>query len=375
MKMKLLYALLPLLLALGLSSCSNNAAPQNPQKSVANDTALYSMNESQYYSAAATAPARAPEPNMDGGERYYEDESAENSELAIEGSVTVDPDTGQEREAKIIKNADMIMETESFDDTINGIKSYAKDSGGYIQSYDSYVYETYSQNKSLRQGTITVRIPYQKYNDVLTAIQALGNVKRISESEVDATTRYYDINTRIETKKVEEERVLSMIDRAKTVEDLILLEQRLSDIRATIELYQSQLSDIGRQASYSTMIVNVTEVKEPSIQPVSDGFGSQIKNSFIGGINATIGFFEGVLVFLAGAVIPLGVILLLCTVLWLIIKASRRRAGRKYPAAPPVGPQMVPSAQNQRNGSSFPAPLPESTQTTPENEHERMEEK
>lgn len=244
------------------------------------------------------------------------------------GEANTELDT--KREEKKVKVADLSMETNDFETFITSIKETSTVDGGYVESYDSSIYTT-SSNRDLKEGKITIRIPSDRFSFVLDQIKSLGRVKNLQESEKSETDRYYDIEARKKIVLTEEQRVLAMIEKAKDLKELIALEARLSSIRESIELYQSQLNDIDRRASFSTITINIREIAgEVIVTPVSDDFLSRLADSFKSSINDTIAFIEAVLVLIAGAIVPLLTIgIFLSAIIFVASKINNRRKKQK----------------------------------------------
>jgi hypothetical protein len=220
---------------------------------------------------------------------------------------------------KIIKSAFVSLETNSFDDDKTQMENLVKDNDGFIQSSNLY---GYNDN---RRYEVTLRVPGENYEAVKKAVEALGRLVSSSESSENVSGEYYDLESRLKTKIIEEERVLAMIEKAYTAENLLALEKFLAEIRTDIEIYKSRMNDIDNLSSYSTITVTLTEQPNVRISTGATPFGLRLSNSFMNSINNTISFFENILVFLAGALIPLVIIGLLI----IIGIAAYRRAVKK----------------------------------------------
>lgn len=232
-------------------------------------------------------------------------------------------------EEKRIKTGNIVMETGDFNNVVDSIKSTAINEGGYVESYNSYIYNT-SGGKDLKSGDLVIRIPSDSFASVLEQIKSLAKVKSASESDESATEKYYDIQARMTTKLTEEERLLALLEKAESIEDLISLEQRLSEIRGDIELFQSQMNQIDRKSQYATILVNLIEIEGGvTINPVSDDFFEKIANSFKASINATLEFFENALIFIAGMIVPLFGICTAGFIVWGVSVLIRKRKNRK----------------------------------------------
>ena len=74
--------------------------------------------------------------------------------------------------------------------------------------------------------------------------------------------------SRIKTLEIEQERLLALLEKADDLESIILLEQRLSEVRYQMESYQSKLRTYNDRITYSTVYIYIREVnrvteKEP----------------------------------------------------------------------------------------------------------------
>lgn len=60
--------------------------------------------------------------------------------------------------------------------------------------------------------------------------------------------------------ETEQERLLALLEKAENVEDIITIENRLSDVRYELENYESQIRLLDNQIDYSTVYVDISEV-------------------------------------------------------------------------------------------------------------------
>ena len=62
--------------------------------------------------------------------------------------------------------------------------------------------------------------------------------------------------------------ILELLEKAGTVEDIITIEGRLSEVRYQLEAYASQLRTFDNQVDYSTVHINISEVeRETKVEP------------------------------------------------------------------------------------------------------------
>lgn len=317
------FKIIPLILAAIMlyTACSSGKGTSENYDSVAPE-AQYNRN-----AEGARLPA-------DNGNYGYSDVLTEMGEISDDISGSTASDIQQEqREEKRIKKANFDMETNNFEEFIVNVKDATVSCGGYVENYSSSVYSS-TKDRDFKYGDITIRVPSEKFDWATGMIETLAKVNSFSQSDVSVTDAYYDIEARMETTKIEEQRVQAMIEHAKDIKDLIALEEKLSSIREQIELYQSQLTWIDRKSSFSTINLSVREVEQDiTIRPISENFSTRLLNSLKSSINATRIFFENIVILLAGVIVPLlaiGIVSgMIVLIVLRIVKIKEKRANNK----------------------------------------------
>ena len=213
----------------------------------------------------------------------YDPKTAETPAEAEEGSHGTDP--GQSQGRKLIKTVELEMETKEFEHMMSELETQVQELGGYIENLETYNGSSYSSHRSSRWANLTIRIPGSALNGFLQNMSEIGNVVRRSDSVEDVTLTYVDMESRRDTLKAEQARLLELLEQAETVEDMIALEERLSDVRYYLESMESKLRTIDNQVDYSTVRLNLSEVKEltpveqkTDLQRITEGFADSLKD-------------------------------------------------------------------------------------------------
>lgn len=163
---------------------------------------------------------------------------------------------------KLIRDVDMNVESTEFEKLISQITSKVTELGGYIETSNiSGVSVNSFEYGERRHANITARVPGEKLNELLQAVETSGNITNKSESVTDVTLQYSDIESHKKSLTVEQERLWSLLEKADTLEAVIALEARLSEIRYQLEAFESQLRLYDNQVAYSTVTLNISEVK------------------------------------------------------------------------------------------------------------------
>ena len=209
----------------------------------------------------------------------YDTTKAASAEEAGSGAVTSENgiEEVQETDRKLIRNVNLSLQTKEFDTVLDNMSQKVKDLGGYIQ--DSSVWGSSSDYSSSRSASYTLRIPSDKLDEFIDVVETLGNVAYKNESVDDVTLRYVDVESHKKALETEQERLLALLEKAENVEDIITIENRLSDVRYELENYESQIRLLDNQIDYSTVYVDVSEVSRVT-DTGKQGFFEEVASRF-----------------------------------------------------------------------------------------------
>lgn len=229
----------------------------------ANDNVRSNYSQSEDYGFGASYDSA--EKKVAAGESYnsvQESESPAAEETAEESSS--DSEMGGQSDVdnfnstqKIIKCYDYRYETEKFDDAYAYLKKQIGAYGGYIASSDLTGNGSSTDYRTLY---LTARIPAEKSDAFISEMGSLGTVVRQSESAEDVTLQYSDTESRIKSLKAEQESLNKLLEQADSLETIIALQDRLTEVRYELENYQSRIKLYDDLISYSTVDICLEEV-------------------------------------------------------------------------------------------------------------------
>ena len=246
---------------------------------------------------------------------------------------------------KLIRTVSLSMETETFDDLLAHIQAQIAACGGYIES--SQIEGNGVNGTGTRSAWMTVRVPADKLDSFLTDTKAQGYVTNVQENVSDITLNYSDVESHITALRTEQERLLEFLENAETIDEMIMIEDRLTGIRYELEYYESTKKTYDNQVDYSSVNINISEVGR--ITPVvEESFWESIGSGFMNTIesiwNGLKSLFAGIVIYLPVILIILvlgfilyKVILKLATGSWKRQKRDKN-APKKTAAQPPRGP-------------------------------------
>lgn len=313
---KTIAILFSVLLLLSLCACG---ASQN------------SKGDSYYAAAPAEMPAAEPEMAWD-EEAAYGGFAVNGSEMKTDRLDTPEAEKPEVDPEKIIYSADATVETTEFEQTLEKLQALVQQVGGFIESSSINGSNYYSQARGYagnRSANYTVRIPSARFSELMGSLSTLGNVPYTYTYTENITSRYYDVQARLTAYQTQEQRLLEMMEKAETVSDIIVIEDRLTELRYQIESLQSTLNNWDRQVSYSTVNVNVNEVTVFTPE-AKLSYGQRLSLAVRNGLKSTGEFFSDFLLWFVEALPALVILAVLIVVVVVIIrKSAKKRRAKK----------------------------------------------
>ncbi len=304
-----------LMVALLMTACSAKNAydkgttSSSPEFTASDSSVDYGNAKPKYETdvAQAEAPAEA-------------EESGSGSSIGGTTSASTGNTTVQSNE-KIIRTFFMDVETQEFDSLISRINSDIKRMGGYVESSEISG-RSYSYTNATRYGNIVARIPSDKVDGFVNSVGENANVVSKQESTENISLQYIETESKIETLRIEQERLYALLEKEDSLDDIIVLENRLSEIRYELQNHESQLRYYDNKVAYSTITLSIQEVEK--LTPVSEQketVGTRIKNG-LG--NTMYNLSEGFQNFLVWLIVNLPYLLIWAVIITILVIVTRR---------------------------------------------------
>ena len=214
-------------------------------------------------------------------EVIYDESAAET------GNSTVLPEN-----QKLIRTVYIDAETQSMTDLLAWMDARVAALGGYYEQKSVYRRGSRDDGSFYHSGDFMIRIPAENLDQFVAQVGDNANVTSTSESTENVTLTYVSTQSRVEALETEQKRLLELLENAETMEDLLTIEERLTDVRWELENYASQLRVLDNQVNYSTIHLSVWEVDEPTVivertvwQKIGDGFMENAGDMWEGLVN------------------------------------------------------------------------------------------
>ncbi len=291
-----LTILLSLTLAATLTACGSAAkSGQAAYETVETADYDYAAGSSSGYSNTAAEEAAA-----DAGNWEYEE--AKTSENGVELTVGTDAREGQ----KIVYSASVDMQTLEYEKTLASIRSRIAAAGGFIEAENEsnndynwyYNYEEGSREKGIYSMYMTVRIPSGAFAGFLDALEEDGKVISRSVNAQNISQTYADTETTKKALETELERLLEMMDKAETIEDMIAVESRLTEVERSLNAAKTSLASMDKDVDYSTVYLSIQEVRRYSVNNVQTPFIERLKRAAQNSVDNLVEFVQDIILYL-----------------------------------------------------------------------------
>ena len=304
--MKYLFKIGLLFFVLLFSACSMGGKKQ---------AAAYAVPMEMQSSAAGMAYDKIAEVSNLTGRSLNSESSADSSSPSLGEMRT-------EQTRKLVKRADLRLRVEDPEVTEKPLSEL-------MEKYSAWSASTgiYENSRSY-----SIRVPSLSYDSMLTELSSLGKTLRRTENAEDVTLRYYDLESRLATKRELLKTYQGYLAKAKNIDEIMTVESKIADLQQEIDQTGTQFRNLANLVDYSTINleiagpVSASSYSEPTIgEKLKELFGS------FGGVASSA------LVLLTGVIIY-GVpgILILILLFWILFgrigllkKLWRLVAGKK----------------------------------------------
>ena len=204
--------------------------------------------------------------------------------------------TVEDPNAKLIRTVYMDAQTKQYEELMNALDAKITALGGYIENREAYNGSEYHNYRN-RYCNMVIRIPSSNLDAFVTHVNENFNVTNTSESVENITLQYADTASRVEALEVEQTRLLELLEKAESLEDILKIEERLSEVRYELTSYASRLRVMDNQVTYATVHLSVNEVEEltPVEEPtvwerISRGFSNSLEDVTEGAVDIFVWF-------------------------------------------------------------------------------------
>lgn len=140
----------------------------------------------------------------------------------------------------IVYTATLTMAVYQVQPNLTAVERIAKEKGGFL---------------AIRgDNRITVRVPRERFEDALGAIEKVGDVLHRDVTAEDVTDQYTDLEIRIKNARAMQTRLKQLLEKA-AVKEALDIEKELARVTEELELMEGKLKLLKDKIAYSTITV------------------------------------------------------------------------------------------------------------------------
>lgn len=219
---------------------------------------------------------------------------------------------------KLIREVNLDVRTLDYEKDLESFLTEVKNVQGFMTNFNEEAYDQYKNYYG------TARIPKDALDGFLEKMDSLYPKKTVSMNTQDVTGQYVDLEARLTNLKTREERLREMMSEATDTENLLMIDQELSNVTYEIERLTSDKNSLDERIDFATIYFSLYE--DAGAKPVESGdFLSSLGRNFKQGFSS---FFLGIqefILFLASALPVIILIILILIGLRLWSKKTGRR--------------------------------------------------
>lgn len=250
----------------------------------------------------------------------------------------------------IIRTASLTVQVKDVPKALDEARTTTENAGGYVGN------ETTNRGEEGREHTrVTLRVPVEKYDEVLADLQGAGKLLERTAKAQDVTDQVVDVESRIKSQRVSVARVRELMDQATRLSDVVELEGELSTRESDLEALLAQQASLKDRTSLATITLSLTETPVKAVAKDDDtGF----MDALAGGWDAFVTMLRWLAVAF-GAVLPFLAVAALLVLAWLRLirpRLPRRPATAPLttalgplPAAPPIPDTTAPRKGDEQD--------------------------
>lgn len=201
-------------------------------------------------------------------DRYYDSlygglyDGASDLEIDAEKSESgMSADLGIISNQKLVRTMTVDAETDDMDGLLDELNHKINGLGGYIENKSTRNGGS-TATRRYRYAEMTIRIPAGRLGEFIDHISGQTNVISYNESADDITLRYVATQSRVTALETEQQRLLELLAKAENMTDLLMIEERLTNVRTELEEVTTQMRIYDNMVDYGTVRLSITEVQE-----------------------------------------------------------------------------------------------------------------
>ena len=230
---------------------------------------------------------------------------------------------------KIIRNYDISLDTDKFDENMDYINTKVSELGGYVLSSNLYGSKPEAYGDAGRSIDMTIRIPAEKAGEFVSGVETLGQINYVRDYTDDITDEYYDTDTRLAVLQEQLERLRAIMVETDNLADVIALEDRISEVMLQIETLTGTLKRYDALIDYTTVNLSVSERNAITGPAATKTTADRISEGFTDTLNGVGVFFVNFFVWFVSSLPVIVIAAIVVVIIVIIVRAATKKRSKK----------------------------------------------
>jgi hypothetical protein len=200
-------------------------------------------------------------------------------------------------ERVILMDASLSLVVDDATAKVNEIRALAVEMGGWVVNSSTSISVSTAGTETV-YGNITVRIPSDRLYEAMDRIKVgVGQILNENINGQDVTQDYIDTSSRLANLEASEQQLQTIMDSAVTVEDVLAVQEQLTQVRGEIEVARGRIQYYDEASAFSAVTVylappNVPFTQNDSWNPLNtvQGAFNLLVRVLRGAVDLVIGF-------------------------------------------------------------------------------------
>jgi len=182
------------------------------------------------------------------------------------------PETGgglplpSQLDRKIVRTANLELEVEDVSAAVREVEGAAVAAGGFVSESNVFIDQPEPDDggsveapRRTQTATVTIRVPAGEYGGVMEQLRGIAKQVRSERSEAsEVTEEYTDLEARLRNLEATEASYLELLTGAGEIPDILLVQDRLSQVRLEIEQVQGRINLLDNLTDLATITIQLS---------------------------------------------------------------------------------------------------------------------
>ena len=237
--------------------------------------------------------------------------------------------------SSVVRTASLTVRVKDVPEALDTARTAAQDAGGFVGDES-----TRRDEDGSRHSRVVLRVPAEKYDEVLGELQGTGELLRRTAKAEDVTDQVVDVDSRVKSQRASVARIRALMDRATELSDVVRLESELGGREADLEALLAQQASLKDRVDLATITLSLTGTAAAKKAAADDGPG--FLDALAGGWDVFLTLLRWIALTVGAALPFLAVLALGALVRRRVLRPRLPR--RPAPTAAATAPGTLPSA-------------------------------